>query len=373
MNTRLQVEHPVTECITGTDLVAWQLAVANGERLPLTQAQVERRGHAIEVRLYAEDPSKDFLPTFGRLHAYEHGPAVAGLRFEDGVESGSEITTAFDPMIAKVVAHAPTRTQAAGVLARSLAALTLHGPVTNRDYLVQVLRSEDYLAGTTTTAFVGDHPELLAAGVADQHVHLVAATLVGSIQRRRCDRRWGFAPAGFRNLPSAPLRFTYDGPQGHIDVDYTWSPFDTRRCTVMIGDVTINAKVISARTIDPHTDALTLDLDGITHTATVRVLGERTWVNTADGQTEWREVPRFPDVSLADAAGGPIAPVPGRVVAVNVTAGQHVNAGDVLVVMEAMKMEHRIETAADGIVGEVLCAIGDQVDAHQVLVTVHHE
>jgi propionyl-CoA carboxylase alpha chain len=377
MNTRLQVEHPVTECLTGADLVRWQIDVANGLPLPLTQEQVETRGAAIEVRLYAEDPAQDFLPTFGHMHAYESGPSGAGIRFENGVESGSDISTAFDPMVAKVIAHAPTRTQAAAMLRRALAGLRLHGPVTNRDYLVAVLGSDDYLAGNTTTAFVVEHPELLGGTIdaATRDLHLVAATLVGSLQRRRCDRRWTFAPAGFRNLPSQPLRFRYHGAAGEATVGYMWSPFDPTRCSVttMTGSSTSSESavhIVAARCIDPHTDELTLESGGITCTLTVRVLEGRTWVNSVEGQTEWVEIDRFPSVSTADAAGGPIAPVPGRVVAVNVAVGQAVEAGDILVVMEAMKMEHRIEAGSAGVVGEILCAVGEQVDAHQVLVTI---
>ena len=390
MNTRLQVEHPVTECLTGADLVRWQIDVANGLPLPLTQDQVERRGAAIEVRLYAEDPSQDFLPGFGHLYAYETGPASAGVRFENGVESGSEITTAFDPMIAKVIAHAPTRAQAAALLRNALAGLLIHGPVTNRDYLVAVLGSDDYLSGATTTAFVADHPELLSGALPHsvRDLHLVAATLVGSLQRRGTDVLWPFASAGFRNLPNQPLRARYTGPGGEVNVEYRWSEFDRSRATVTAttGDVTVKSTVaiLGHRSLGPDVCSLnhrtggqlisrreevTLDVDGITRTLSVRIVGGRTWVNSADGQTEWVEIDRFPSVDLAATAAGPIAPVPGRVVAVNVVNGQTVAAGDVLVVMEAMKMEHRIEAAAAGVVGEVLCSVGEQVDAHQVLVT----
>ena len=375
MNTRLQVEHPVTECVTGADLVRWQIEVANGLPLPLAQDQVERRGAAIEVRLYAEDPSRDFLPGFGHLYAYETGPASVGVRFENGVESGSEITTAFDPMIAKVIAHAPTRTQAAAQLRNALAGLRIHGPVTNRDYLVAVLGSDDYLRGTTTTAFVADHPELLGRVLPDSiwDLHLVAATLAGSLQRRRGDQLWLFVPAGFRNLANQPLRARYMGPAGEVGVEYLWSEFDRTRATVKAttGEVVVEASatLVWQRVVDANTDEVAIEIDGIVRTVSVRIVGSRTWVNSSDGQTEWVEIDRFPAVDTAASAAGPIAPVPGRVVAVNVVNGQSVAAGDVLVVMEAMKMEHRIEALTAGVVSEVLCSVGEQVDAHQVLVT----
>jgi propionyl-CoA carboxylase alpha chain len=371
MNTRLQVEHPVTECITGTDLVRWQLDVANGLPLPLTQPQVPRIGAAIEVRLYAEDPSNDFMPTFGHLHAYDHAN-TPGIRYDDGIASGCEITTFFDPMIAKIISHAPTRSEAASRLGHALSGLHLHGPVTNAAYLAAILASDSYRAGDTTTAFVDQHPELLGGTRADDDLFadLVAATLVGSIQRRRCDTNWGFVPAGFRNVPSEPLHFVYESTAGTHRVSYTWSAFDTARCQVDIDGRATHAAIVSRTSIDPHTDTLVIEIDGITSTRTVRVVEGRSWVNSPAGQSAFTEVSKFPVSMSSGGAQGPIAPVPGRVVAVHVVVGQQVKAGDALVVMEAMKMEHRIEAPHDGVVSELFCGVGDQVDAHQVLVSI---
>jgi propionyl-CoA carboxylase alpha chain len=371
MNTRLQVEHPVTECITGQDLVRWQIEVARGLPLPLVQAQIPRIGAAIEVRLYAEDPINDFMPTFGHLHAYEHAN-TPGIRYDDGIASGCEITTYFDPMIAKIVSHAPTRAEAASRLASALRGLKLHGPTTNRDYLAAIVSSNAFRSGDTTTAFVEQHAELLAGELSesDRFDHLVAATLVGSIQRRRCDMNWGFAPAGFRNVPSEPLRFAYESTAGIHAVSYTWHPFDQTKCHVEVDGRSTDARIVSRSSIDPHTDRITIESDGITSTHSVRVLTGRTWVNDARGQSTFVELSKFPAAAAGGGAHGPIAPVPGRVVAVHVAVGQRVAAGETLVVMEAMKMEHRIEAPHDGVVSELFCAVGDQVDAHQVLVTI---
>jgi propionyl-CoA carboxylase alpha chain len=371
MNTRLQVEHPVTECITGTDLVRWQLDVANGMPLPLTQQQVPRNGAAIEVRLYAEDPLNDFMPTFGHLYAYEHAN-TPGVRYDDGIASGCEITTFFDPMIAKIISHAPTRTEAASRLTHALSGLHLHGPITNAAYLSAIIASDAYRSGDTTTAFVDQHPELLGGSLTEneQFANFVAATMVGSIQRRRCDTNWGFAPAGFRNVPSEPLHFIYESAASAHRVSYTWSAFDATRCHVDVDGRTTDARIVSRTSVDPHTDQVTIEIDGITSTRTVRVLEGRSWVNSSTGQSEFTEVSRFPASASSGGAHGPIAPVPGRVVAVNVVVGQPVKAGDALVVMEAMKMEHRIEAPHDGVVAELFCAVGDQVDAHQVLVSI---
>jgi propionyl-CoA carboxylase alpha chain len=377
MNTRLQVEHPVTECITGTDLVQWQIDVANGLPLPLTQSQVLWRGHAIEVRLYAEDASADFMPTYGHLRAYEPQlPLPLGIRFENGVESGSMISTSFDPMLAKVISHAPTRDLAAASLRTALQELTIHGITTNRDYLCAVLADADFLAGHTTTAFVKNHPELLTRAVAPHVlcVHAIAAVLVGSLQRRRCDLQWGFADPGWRNLRSQRQRISYreaitsrENNDATVIADYAWTDRSNGFVVGLNGE-DASGQVLHTVSLDPHTDRITLTIDGLTYTLTVRVLSDRTWVNSSTAQTELIEVPRFPMMSVNAAAAGPMAPVPGRIVAVSCTAGDRVEAGQTLVVLEAMKMEHRIEAAAPATVGEVLCAVGDQVDAHQLLV-----
>ncbi len=368
MNTRLQVEHPVTEFLTGSDLVQWQIDVANGLPLPLRQDQVERRGHAIEVRLYAEDPTNGFLPTFGHLHTYEIGRSGPGLRYEHGVESGSDVTTFFDPMLAKVVAHAPTRLAAASRLADALSAMAIHGVTVNRDYLVAVLSDADFLAGATTTAFVDAHPGLLTAGVspADELAH-VAAVVVASARSRHASDLWSFAPTGWRNVPSQRHEMTLRSGERSVRVDFEWSSARPDQVRLMIDEIDHPVGIVRhERTHDA--DELTLDLGAITRSVRVSSKCDLMWANSAAGQTAWSLEPRFTPPAAGAAAGGPIAPVPGRVVAVHVVEGQPVVAGDALVTMEAMKMEHRIEADVDGVVTELRCAVGDQVDAHQLLV-----
>jgi acetyl/propionyl-CoA carboxylase alpha subunit len=396
MNTRLQVEHPVTECITGVDLVRWQLEVAQGARIPV-QEQISMQGHAIEVRLYAEDPSNGFMPAFGELSCYRHGPSGAGglpgaglpgaglpgaglpgagsgaagsgVRWDDGVESGSVVSTFYDPMLAKVIAYASTRSEAAGRLRRDLAAAAIHGVVTNRDHLVAILGEPDFLAGATSTAYVDAHAALLTGSPAPGW-HAAAAVLVGSIQRRRCDRRWGFAPNGWRNNASQDQVMCYQHGGAEVEVRYRWVDRASTRATVRVGEAPLAhaVRVVALDGVDAWTDAITIEVDGLTTRAMVRIVGARTWVNSAEGQSEWAEVPRFMVPGAAAAGGGPMAPVPGRVVAVLVAAGDTVEAGQTLVVMEAMKMEHTIAAVEAGVIGEIQCAVGEQVDAHQVLV-----
>ena len=384
MNTRLQVEHPVTECITGTDLVRWQLDVAMGKPIPLVQDQIELRGHAIEVRLYAEDPAQDFLPTFGTLTRYAHQDADGGLRFDEGVESGSVVSTFYDPMLAKVVTHAPTRIEAAARMASALRAMEIHGVTTNRDYLAAVMTEPDYLAGHTTTAYVGTHANLLNQQVSPQRCEdaLIAAALVTSLRNRKGDGMWAFGSAGWRNLRSQPLNATFrlaGDDQIHV-VAYTpsgSSGSSGRLFTVEIDRTKRAVRVTQMLASGAACEELVLEIDGLSSAHRVSFASEvnphdgqtsNVWVNNAAGQVDLVVVPRFPVSSLATVAGGPTAPVPGRVVAVNVAVGDSVVAGQVLVVMEAMKMEHKITAAADATIAEVRCAVGEQVDARQVLV-----
>ena len=201
MNTRLQVEHPVTEAITGFDLVALQISVAQGELLPVRQADVVFTGHAIEARLYAEDPARGYLPATGTIHRFA-AAADSPVRIDTGVASGSVVTSHYDPMLAKVIAHGPTRDAAAGRLADGLARMELHGPVTNRDSLVATLRSDAFLAGDTTTAFLDEHPEVLSPEPdqrdLDRHALSAAAAVL------ELDRPDRLVPIGWRNV-SGPL------------------------------------------------------------------------------------------------------------------------------------------------------------------------
>ena len=368
MNTRLQVEHPVTECLTGADLVQWQIDVANGLALPLAQEQVERRGHAIEVRLYAEDPANGFLPTFGHLHTYEIGRSDPGLRYEHGVESGSDVTTFFDPMLAKVIAHAPSRLAAASRLADALSAMAIHGVTVNRDYLVAVLSDADFLAGSTTTAFVDAHPALFSATVSDaEELAHVAAYVVASSRSRHSSNLWSFAPTGWRNVPSQRHEIHLRSGERSVRVDYEWPTAQPDLVHLTIDGVDHSVRIVRhERAV--NADDLTMDVDGLTRSVRVSSGGDVVWANSSGGQSAWSVEPRFTPPATGASAGGPIAPVPGRVVAVHVVEGQTVTVGDALVTMEAMKMEHRIEANADGVVIELRCAAGDQVDAHQVLV-----
>ena len=391
MNTRLQVEHPVTECITRTDLVRWQIDVANGHPLPLTQDQITAEGHAIEVRLYAEDPANGYLPSVGTLHRFQ--PAhTKGVRWDSGVETGSVVSPHYDPMLAKVISHAPTRQQAAAVLCRELQGTAVHGLVTNAASLASILGDPAFLAGDTTTAFLELHGHVMSPSLRGEvrEAHLAAIIVARAQQHRSTDGLWGFAPSGWRNLSTQGQRFTVVGADAAVvgsglglGPGAVSEQDNADRRTVIeyqrVGERltwTVGAGSVGARSavVVPRGEGVWLVTDAAGQSFVVSVgtktsaEGERWWANTAHGQTSIELAPRFTVPSALVAGSGTTAPVPGRIVAVSVAVGDVVEEGQVLVVLEAMKMEHTIRASGPATVTEVRVATGDQVDARQVLV-----
>ncbi|MHC1562953.1 acetyl/propionyl/methylcrotonyl-CoA carboxylase subunit alpha [Actinomycetospora sp. C-140] len=356
MNTRLQVEHPVTEEVYGVDLVALQLAIADGEPLPFTQEDLQPRGHAVEVRLYAEDPAAGDRPSPGTLHRYSHD---AELRWEDALGTSGEVSAFYDPMIAKVIAHAPTRVAAARRLAAGLAAAEIHGPATNRDLLVAVLRDPDFLAGRTRTDFLDQHPGLRAPEPATPRlVHLAAAVACTSATRRGHDPLAVLAPPGWRPLRGAPRpTVTWAGPDGEVAV--------AARHTA--DGIDLDGRHLGLRDLSPESVRVTLD--GVEFRCRVTQHDGTAHVDDGEGHSAWREMPRLPAPDAAAGGAGPVSEVPGTVVEVLVRAGDPVVAGQKLVVLEAMKMEHPALAAADGVVETVHVAVGQYVEAHATLVT----
>jgi propionyl-CoA carboxylase alpha chain len=366
MNTRLQVEHPVTECVTNLDLVRLQIQIACGEPLPMQQHEVSCHGHAIEARLYAEDPSAGFLPTFGRLACFEPG-LTSGIRYDTGVVSGYEMTPYYDPLLAKVIAHASTRREAAYRLARALTEMRLHGLRTNRDFLSATLTHRDFLAGDTCTDFVSKHPELLRVRPTEvtRDAHLLACVAVLAHRRRLSAPVQSFAPSGWRNVRASGQRITFETDNGEaIKVDYV---FDTERQPMQF-TVTLGERILQAEVLTLDEESTRLVFDGIHYFCSVNRVGDTVYANSAGGQTELRELPRFVEPEATATLGGPVSQLPGVISAVMVAPDDRVRAGQTLVVLEAMKMEHYITTATDSVVEEVLVKVGDRVNAHQLLV-----
>jgi propionyl-CoA carboxylase alpha chain len=412
MNTRLQVEHPVTEMVTGLDLVEWQVRVARGEPLPMQQAGIGREGHAIEVRLYAEDPARGFLPSTGTITRWEL-LGYGDERVDAGYDEGCAVSPHYDPMLAKVIAHAPDRGTAATNLATMLRQDAVGGVVTNARTLVAILTSEAFLAGDTTTAFLDEHPEVLAPLTPETVLRQQIAAL-GSLLLDGARERGAWAersPRGWRNVAGVPetlaLRYAH-GPDDRVAVvAHEWR----RDGSLLWVCADAGTELVPAQTIDSDArferlvgvrlekdrdttwfgaSEARLELDGVRSSVVIDV-GDQVWMPSwveASDSPELSAMPRAVTVrsdgwateftvvepwagSGHDAGGsGPSTPVPGTVTHVAVTAGDLVVAGQALVVLEAMKMEHTIRADADGTVSEVLVHVGQSVDAHTVVAVV---
>jgi len=370
VNTRIQVEHPVTEEITGIDLVREQLLVATGAPLSFSQSDLSITGHAIEARLYAEDPSNDFLPAIGTLDAFE-APLSPAARIDTGVETGSVVGVDFDPMLAKVIVHAPTRTEAANRLALVLDTMTIAGVVTNRDFLVSTLRHDAFLAGDTTTDFIervqprpvfepNDEPLVAAARAAAMYHQEVNRQSAGALS---------FMPRGYRNSSMPPEKATFERNERMIEVHYQPVRHGGYEVVSLVDGAEIGATArVGVVEADLSAGTITLDTDGVRAEHHVTATAAGVTVHTPAGAITLAPVSRFPDYAAADVAGGQTAPMPGKVLSVHVAEGDQVEAGQTLVIMEAMKMEHTITAPGEGVVTELRCAEGDQVDNGQVLV-----
>ena len=393
MNTRLQVEHPVTECTTGLDLVALQLSIAAGRPLP-AGGPPQTTGHAIEARLYAEDPAAGWQPQSGTLYTFEFpgtpaqftmpgGPAGTGglprrgLRLDSGVVSGNKIGVFYDPMLAKVVAVAPDREQAAASLSAALARARIHGVTTNRDLLVRVLRHPAFIAGDTDTGFFDRHPMVTADGLAapladDDAVRLsaLAAALADAAASHAGARVLGGLPSGWRNVPSAFQRKAFEqasGPPGIAHAHTIEIGYRIERNGLIVD----GRDDVSLESMAP--DLVELTVAGIRHGFHVAAYPGLVCVDSALGPVSLRPVPRFKDAAAQAGVGSLLAPMPGTVARVGVSVGERVSRGQPLLWLEAMKMEHVIAAPTAGVVEELPVARGQQVEVGSVLAVVKPE
>jgi propionyl-CoA carboxylase alpha chain len=375
VNTRLQVEHPVTEAVTGVDLVREQLLVAQGLPLSVTQDGLTMNGHAIEARLYAEDAAAGFLPATGTV--LDWCPAEAPpCRWDAGVAAGSVVGVEFDPMLAKVIAHAPVRAEAALALALALRRSRIRGVTTNRDFLVAALRHPDFLAGRITTSFIEDTRVALARQPSPGELRAAAAgaALAAQAASRAAAPVLATLPSGWRNTVMPPERAEFRHGRDTVVVSYA------RRRDGRF-DVTVTGAA-PAPGGDPgsgepvtvhHVGGGWIDFSRGAHRHRLHVLtaGDRVWVQGPDGDLELTAVPRFPEAGHGEqVAGGLVAPMPGTVLAVHAAAGDDVAAGQLLMIVEAMKMEHRITAPRAGTVTEIRARPGDQVSGGDLLAVI---
>ncbi len=379
MNTRLQVEHPVTEATTGLDLVALQLDVAAGLPLPSAEPPATR-GWSFEARLYAEDPANDYTPGSGTLWSLDvpgvsshfEGPHRPGIRLDSGVEPGAQgalIGVHYDPMLAKVISYGRTRDEACASLAGAMSRAKVHGLTTNRAQLVRVLRHPEFIAGNLSTAFLDDHgAEALAAPLADDEATAISA-LAAAIVSGTADHAAGpvaLAQAGFRNVGHTLQKRTYRFGDDELEVAY----IRDRSGAHADGDL---AEIVTVE--DVRSDAVDLEVRGVRRTFSVaryEVVGADTVVEVDSplGPVSLVEPPRYTDPGAEVAAGSLLAPMPGAVIRIAVAVGDTVTAGQPLLWMEAMKMEHTISAAVDGIVTELPVEVGTQVETGTILAVV---
>ena len=375
MNTRLQVEHPVTEETTGLDLVELQITVADGGRLDPEPPVAH--GFSIEARLYAEDPARDWQPQAGLVHRIDVPAARTefstlgartGIRLDSGIVDGSVVSIHYDPMLAKVISYAATRNQAALVLADALARAQLHGLRTNRDLLVNVLRHHAFLDGATDTAFFDTHglAELSAPLADDAVIRLsaVAAALADAADNRAHATVLGSLPSGWRNLASGYQVKTYvdDGGAEHR-IEYRF----TRTGLLLSADE-------SMRLVSSSADKVVLaDGNGVARSFAVKrydAEGAAVYVDSALGPVHLVALPRFPEPGSAVEKGSLLAPMPGNVIRLGAAVGDSVTAGQPLIWLEAMKMEHTITAPTDGVLAELNVDTGQQVEVGAVLARV---
>ena len=361
VNTRLQVEHPVTEEVTGKDLVYEQLRIARGEELGYSQDDITWHGSSIEARLYAEDPSNDFLPATGTLIAYESDVNI-DARWDTGIEQGSVVGTDFDPMLAKVITKGKTRVDAANKLALALECLHIGGVTTNRDFLVASLRSEDFLKGKTTSDFIEKtNPQraVVLKGSSLENATSAAALWIQG-QNRENANILKEIPTGWRNSRLPRQKITLSYLDNEVEVTYK-SNRD--------GSFAVNEET-TAKVIEWTPSGIDIEINTSRFYSKITQADDNIVVHGPWGDALFKILPRFTLPGSEIQAGGLIAPMPGKVIDLKVKVGSKVKKGDTLVILEAMKMEHQVKASEDGKVTKVLIKKDDQLENGALLMVV---
>lgn len=361
VNTRLQVEHPVTEEVTGKDLVYEQLRISRGEHLGYDQEDISWNGSSIEARLYAEDPTNEFLPATGTLIAYEVDKNI-DARWDTGVKQGSVIGTDFDPMLAKVIAKGRNRTDAANKLALALQSLHIGGVTTNRDFLVECLRSKDFHKGNTTSDFISiakPKRSIELKGTELEQAGIAAALWLQGENRKNTPILSGIQ-SGWTNsrLPKQKINFQYNSEELSI-------LYKSNRD----GSFEIN-KGINAKIIEWNNSGIDIEIDDKRFFSKVTRKDANLIVHGPWGDILFKIMPRFKSVSQEVQDGGLIAPMPGKVIDLKVKVGSKIKKGDTLVILEAMKMEHTVKATEDGVIDELFISNHDQVENGALLMVI---
>jgi acetyl-CoA carboxylase biotin carboxylase subunit len=356
VNTRLQVEHPVTEMITGLDLVRLQIEIAQGRALSLAQEDIRQHGHAIEARLYAEDPNNRFLPATGKLYEWDLPQSIDGLRIDAGVERGTEVSIHYDPMLAKLIAHGANRETARRKLSYGLRTLFAPGVRTNREFLIRALDCPEFASGDYHTGLVDEHIDDLTAPDNATEA-LIAASVVALCLSKRRQAEAAILPdlpPGYRNNPfrDPSLKLQIGGSV----IEVSWRVLGNDAFAISCGDWQANAQLVSF-----ERGSIRVAIDGIQQLFRIAEAGDQFYVQSHSSSHVVTRLPRYPHTHAASEHESAYAPMPGQVLKILVEIGQQVSAGDALVILEAMKMEQTLRAATNGVVEAVLVKQGDVV------------
>ena len=359
VNTRLQVEHPVTEEVTGIDLVKEQLRIASGEELGYEQIDIDFYGSSIEVRLYAEDPGNDFLPVTGKMIAFEPSDDPL-VRWDVGIESGSNITANFDPMLAKVISFGETRVEAANKLALALENSHFGGMKTNRDYLISILRTKEYLDGDTTTDFVERVNLNSEIDLTEEEIFNFAK--VGAMWMQGKNRSEAMVlqniQSGWNNarLPYQEVKLSLEDQEYRVKYK-----------SLKDGNF-VSAENEIIRMFDWYEDFIDVEISNVRYRSKITMDDNLLLIQTHKGNLLFKILPKFNITQEEVIKGGLTAPMPGKVVEIKIKKGSNIKKGDTLVILEAMKMEHKVLAPDNGKIKEVLIKENDQVENGQTLV-----
>ena len=360
VNTRLQVEHPVTEEVTGIDLVKEQIKIASGKKLDFLQEDIEFNGHAIEARLYAENPENDFLPEIGSIDKLSCSNNK-GIRWDTGIATGDKITPDYDPMLAKVIAIGETREQSAKLLAKELRSTHLAGIKTNKDFLVQCLENNSFLKGKTTSDFIPrEHKKLFKA--VDKKLldsAMKASALWLQEHNKNDNKKLHFLPRNWTNgiLPKQDITFEFN------DEEYKFQYENNNNHIQIHREHFERLSTSSALIISVDEEHIHCEIDGIAIKALITCFHDEITINSGSGDLVFKVLPKFIDPNEIIIEGSLTAPMPGKILNINVKKGSSVKAGETLLILEAMKMEHTIKATSDGQVIELYVKTGDQVES----------
>ena len=367
VNTRLQVEHPITEAVTGIDLVKEQIKIAEGKKLSLKQDDIRHSGHAIEARIYAENPNNNFLPEIGKLEKMQY-PLNEGIRWDNGVESGDVVTPNYDPMLAKVIAHAETREQASKLLAKELKSTHIAGLITNKEFLVNCLENKSFLGGKTTSDFIERESKKIFLdidkGLVDKSMK--AAVLWLQQMNKLDNERLNFLPRNWTNgiMPKENISFTYQ------EEEYIFSYENISEDIVIHRKFFERISESKAKLLDHNQAGIRVELDEIILSAQITKQNDLITVNLGKGDVCFKINPRFADPNEVSIEGGLVAPMPGKILKIMNKKGAKVKAGDTLIILEAMKMEHTIKASDQGIISDLFVKVGDQVENGSLLMKI---